>query len=62
MVVISADGAARVYQLMRDVRPRVMKYTWLAPPGRTEAKKTWNWKNTQSEKVFGGRARLPTVD
>lgn len=29
------------YQLMRDVRPRVMKYTWLAPPGRTEAKKTW---------------------
>lgn len=28
------------YQLMREVRPRVIKYTWLAPPGRTEAKKT----------------------
>lgn len=28
------------YQLMREVRPRVMKYTWLAPPWRTDAKKT----------------------
>lgn len=28
------------YQLIREVRPRVMKYTWLAPPGRTDAKKT----------------------
>lgn len=35
------------YQLMRDVRPRVIKYTWLAPPGRTEAKKTWKRKRCE---------------
>ncbi|TNN51491.1 hypothetical protein EYF80_038341 [Liparis tanakae] len=40
-VVVSARRGGDVdYQLMREVRPRVMKYTWLAPPARTEAKKT----------------------
>jgi hypothetical protein len=37
------------YQLIREVRPRVMKYTWLAPPERTEAKNTWGTEREEGQ-------------
>jgi len=47
-----------VYQLIREVRPRVIKYTWLAPPWRTEAKKTCqsgkNWNNIYIQSRLSG--------
>ena len=37
----SGEGPPPLHQFMMQFLLRVMKYTWLLPPDRTEAKNTW---------------------